>query len=174
MKLYQLKRTQALPVTMNNAWEFLSDPKNLKKITPPHMGFQILNGTPEPMYAGQIIAYSINPFPFVKLTWVTEITHVSKPHYFVDEQRSGPYRFWHHQHHLTPIPNGTLMTDIVHLALPMGFLGRMMYNLVVRKELKQIFDFRQRKMEEIFGKYPGEINFGSGNIHLAANSSRSI
>jgi len=138
---------------MRDAWEFFSSPANLQKMTPPDMEFKITSGYKgEKMYSGQIITYIVKPLAGIPLTWVTEITHVQEPHYFVDEQRFGPYALWHHKHFFNEIPGGIEMRDQVHYALPMGILGRIANSLFVEKQLKHIFDFRFKKMEELFGK----------------------
>jgi ligand-binding SRPBCC domain-containing protein len=153
-KLYRLKFHQKIPSDINTIWDFISTPKNLKLITPEHMGFNIISDLDsEEMYAGQIIAYKVSPFKGINTTWVTEITHVKPKEYFVDEQRFGPYNLWHHKHFIKPIKNGVEMTDIIDYKIPMGFLGDIMNALVVKNKLNQIFEYRFKKMEEYFGKY---------------------
>jgi ligand-binding SRPBCC domain-containing protein len=112
MKIYRLETIQNLPISQKEAWDFLSDPKNLKTITPDYMGFEILSGAAERMYAGQIIQYIVTPVFGIPTKWVTEITHVQEGSYFVDEQRFGPYDLWHHKHFINPIKNGVEMIDI--------------------------------------------------------------
>lgn len=102
------------------------------------------------MYAGMIVVYRVRPFFGLGANWVTEITHVSRPHYFVDEQRFGPYKFWHHQHHFRAVEGGTLIEDLVHYALPLGPLGRMAHALAVRRQLDRIFGYRSQVLEETF------------------------
>lgn len=146
-------RTQCLPITLEGAWEFLSSPANLRLITPGYMDFRI-TCDPEPsIYPGQIITYTVKPLLGLRLRWVTEITHVQQLSYFVDEQRSGPYSFWHHKHFIKPIPGGVEMKDIVHYKLPLGILGSLANSLFVATQLKSVFDFRHQKLEEIFGIY---------------------
>lgn len=151
MKIYNLKRTQILPLTLNEAWSFFSNLRNLAEITPPHMGFKILylsgNG---PMYPGQLIRYRVQGIRGINVHWVTEITHVEEPYYFVDEQRFGPYALWHHQHHFSEVENGVEMTDEVNYALPLGPLGTLAYLLFVKRKLNRIFDYRFKKLEELF------------------------
>lgn len=151
MKIYNLTRKQILPLGLNEAWDFFSNPRNLAEITPPHMGFKILyisgNGR---MYPGQIIRYLVQGIPGINMHWVTEITHVEEPFYFVDEQRFGPYAFWHHQHHFREVEKGVEMTDEVNYALPMGPLGTLAHALFVKRELNRIFDYRYKKLEEQF------------------------
>lgn len=151
MKLYQLHSIQSLPIPAAQAWDFLSDPENLKRITPVHMDFTILHPINRPMYPGQIIQYSVSPFPFLKTRWVTEITHVREGKYFVDEQRFGPYKLWHHKHFIHEVEGGVAMEDIVDFKLPFGFFGRIAYELLVRKQLYKIFKFREQKLVQLFG-----------------------
>lgn len=136
---------------MQEAWDFLSDPANLKVITPDHMGFEILSGAETSMYPGQIIQYIVKPFPWMSTKWVTEITHVKEGSYFVDEQRFGPYSLWHHKHFIRPVEGGVEMEDIIDYKLPLGILGRIMHFLVVRKQLNNIFEYRKNKLIQLFG-----------------------
>lgn len=154
MAVYSLIKEQKIPASVNEVWDFISSPKNLKKITPEYMGFDIVSkNLPEKMYPGIIIAYDVKPFLGIKMRWVTEITHVKEQEYFVDEQRIGPYKLWHHQHHIKPIEGGVLMTDIVHYQPPFGFIGNLANTVVIRRQLKQIFDFRTKKIKDLFGKF---------------------
>ena len=159
MQLYQLKSRQFLPISKKEAWDFLSDPKNLAVITPPHMGFHILSGADRPMFQGQIIQYIVKPFPLVTTKWVTEITHVQKGSYFVDEQRFGPYSLWHHKHFIKEVPDGVEMEDIIDYKLPFGFLGQIMHPILVKKQLQKIFRFREKKLAELFGEVKGKTNY---------------
>ncbi|MEO2053410.1 MAG: SRPBCC family protein [Allomuricauda sp.] len=159
MTLYQLHAKQLLPISKQEAWDFLSDPKNLKVITPNHMGFHILSGADRNMYQGQIIQYIVKPFPMVSTKWVTEITHVKDGEYFVDEQRFGPYTLWHHKHFIKEIPGGVEMEDIVDYKLPMGFLGDLVHPFMVKKQLQKIFKYREAKLIELFGKMEKEENY---------------
>ncbi|HLP95858.1 MAG TPA: SRPBCC family protein [Saprospiraceae bacterium] len=155
MAVYTLKRVQRLPISLETAWEFFSNPGNLKAITPAYMGFEVTSD-PEfsncEMYAGQVITYTVKPVLGIPLFWMTEITHVSPGKFFVDEQRVGPYAIWHHQHHFKAIEGGVEMTDLVHYKVPLGWLGDLANTLFVRKQLQQIFDFRWNKLEIMFGK----------------------
>ncbi|MDA9597164.1 SRPBCC family protein [Flavobacteriaceae bacterium] len=153
MKLYRLHEKQNLPINMEEAWTFLSDPKNLKTITPDYMGFKILGGEKKMMYPGQIIKYIVTPVLGIPTHWVTEITHVKQGEYFVDEQRFGPYDLWHHKHFIRPIKNGIEMEDIIDYKIPLGILGQMVHPIIVKPKLKEIFDYRQKKLVELFGVY---------------------
>lgn len=154
MAHFQLKQSQKIPASMEEVWDFISSPRNLKEITPDYMGFDITSeGLPEKMYPGMIISYKVSPLFGIKTTWVTEITQVRNLEYFVDEQRIGPYKIWHHQHFIEPIDGGVLMKDIVTYEPPFGFLGRIANSIIIRKKLKEIFDYRTKAVEEKFGKF---------------------
>lgn len=155
MKLYRLQAKQYLPITTEVGWEFLSNPTNLKNITPEHMGFKIISGGEKPMFPGQIIQYKVAPFPGYSTKWVSEITHVKHGEYFVDEQRFGPYALWHHKHFLNPIKNGVEMEDIIDLKLPFGVFGQLGYPLI-KKQLLKIFLYREKKFNELFGEMEGK------------------
>lgn len=150
MKIHQLEVSQKLPITLNEAWEFFSSPKNLDLITPDDMSFQIISGADSKTYAGQLITYKIKPLLNVPMNWVTEITQCVEGRYFIDEQRFGPYKFWHHQHHFEATKNGVLMMDILHYALPFGFLGGLMGKLFIHQKVMDIFSYREKKLNEIF------------------------
>lgn len=154
MAFYQIIQTQKIPATMDQVWDFISKPGNLKKITPASMDFVVTstNGN-DPMYAGMIITYVLKPMLGIRTKWMTEITHVQNKEYFVDEQRLGPYKMWHHQHKIQPVAGGVLMTDIVTYIPPFGWLGAIANSLFIRKKLKQIFDFRTTAVETAFGKW---------------------
>ncbi len=154
MKIYTLHTRQKLPISLEKAWNFLADPKNLKTITPDYMGFNIVSGADRPMFAGQIIQYIVTPLLGIKTKWVTEITHVKDKEFFVDEQRYGPYAMWHHKHFLKEIEGGVEMEDIVDYKLPMGFMGRIAHPFLVEPKLREIFEYRTQKLEELFGKFP--------------------
>jgi len=140
MKLYQLHAKQAFPITKKKAWDFLSDPKNLKVITPDHMGFNITSGADRPMFQGQIIQYIVKPFPGYSTKWVTEITHVK-------------------EHFIKEIEGGVEMEDIIDYKIPFGILGQLAQPLVVKKQLQQIFNYRETKLNELFGKLDGHENY---------------
>ncbi|MGY8886428.1 MAG: SRPBCC family protein [Flavobacteriales bacterium] len=154
MAFYQFNKQQKINCSIDEIWEFISSPGNLKEITPDYMGFDIMtNNLPEKMYPGMIISYKVSPLLGVKMTWVTEITQVVEKKYFVDEQRVGPYSIWHHQHIIEPIKNGVLMTDIVSYAPPLGFLGALANSLLIKNKLNEIFDYRTQAVEKRYGIY---------------------
>jgi len=153
MKVYRLHKKQNLPITVEQAWEFLSNPANLKTITPDYMSFDILSGADRAMFPGQIIQYIVTPVLGIKTKWVTEITHVMDRKYFVDEQRFGPYSLWHHKHFIKEIKGGVEMEDIIDYKIPMGWLGQLVHPFLVKPKLEEIFNYRTLKLEELFGKY---------------------
>jgi len=156
MAAHSIKTVQKIPVSLEKAWDFFSNPANLQAITPDNMGFKVVSKHHGPvMYAGQIIEYTVKPVLNIPLYWMTEITQVKDNAYFIDEQRYGPYSLWHHQHHFRAVPGGVEMTDIVHYKNPLGFLGRIANTIFVRKKLQSIFDYRFSKVEELFGAWPG-------------------
>jgi ligand-binding SRPBCC domain-containing protein len=153
MKLYLFEACQNLPASIGAAWEFFADAGNLARITPPSLGFEVTSAPQERMYAGMIITYRVRPLFGVPVTWVTEITHVDEPRLFVDEQRFGPYRFWHHQHLFREIEGGVEARDLVHYALPPG--GFAAGPLLVAPRLREIFAYRREVLERTFGAWPG-------------------
>lgn len=152
MKIHVLERKEILPVDIETAWEFFSNPDNLPAITPPELGLRVTSGAERKIYPGMIITYEIRPAPFVGSGWVTEITHVDAPRYFVDEQRAGPYRFWHHKHFFAETGRGeTEARDVVHYSLPLGPLGTAAHRLFVRRRLDSVFDYRSARLRELLG-----------------------
>ena len=156
MAAHSIKTVQKIPISLERAWDFFSNPANLQAITPGNMGFKVISKHHgDSMYAGQVIEYTVKPILGIPLYWMTEITEVQDKKYFIDEQRFGPYALWHHQHHFKTIDGGVEMTDIVHYKNPMWFLGNIANALFVKKKLKRIFAYRFQKTEELFGKWPG-------------------
>jgi ligand-binding SRPBCC domain-containing protein len=152
-KLYTLERVQRLPVSLKEAWAFFSSPKNLSDITPDYMGFGIISGNEDvEIYPGMIITYRITPLLGIPMKWVTEISHADRPHYFVDEQRIGPYSLWHHEHHFREIEGGVEMTDRLFYQMPYGLVGKCIHYMIVGRRVKHIFDYRYSILEEKFGK----------------------
>ena len=152
--MYLLRSEQKIPTDLITAWDFISSPRNLKRITPDYMGFEIiLKELPEKMYPGMIIAYKVSPVLGLKMTWVTEITHVDELKFFVDEQRFGPYTIWHHEHKIEAIDGGVLMTDLVTYLPPFGLFGKIANKLFIAKQIQEIFDYRTKALIEIFGEF---------------------
>ena len=152
MQVRQKTYRQFLAVSLVDAWDFFSRPENLNAITPDDMSFEILTDLQgKTMYPGMIIRYKITPFAGIKMNWVTEITQVQHLTYFIDEQRFGPYAFWHHQHRFREADGGVEMEDILHYKIPYGIIGTIADKLFVEKKVEDIFAFRQKTLDELFG-----------------------
>jgi ligand-binding SRPBCC domain-containing protein len=150
--MHNLRQEQFLPITLDKAWAFFSSPKNLNEVTPEDMVFEITSDMPDLMYEGMMITYRIKPMLNISMNWCTEITHINNHHFFIDEQRKGPYNIWHHEHHFKEVKGGILMTDILYYDIGKSFLGWIAGHLLVHKKVKQIFEFRYKKLEQIFSK----------------------
>lgn len=152
MAFYQLIVHQDIEAPLEKVWEFISAPQNLQEITPDYMGFEILSkDLPAVMYEGMIISYMVSPILGIKTNWVTEITQIKEKRYFVDEQRIGPYKMWHHQHFIEPSGAGTRMKDIVSYQPPFGLLGSIANKLVIERKLAEIFQYRKEAIVKKFG-----------------------
>lgn len=149
-QLHRLERTQVVPISLDEAWSFFSDPRNLARITPSELGFRITSELPERMYEGLFISYTIAPVLGIPMRWVTEITHIDERVMFVDEQRLGPYQIWHHEHWFREVPGGVEMRDVVHYSLPFGALGEVAHALFVGRQVRGIFDYRQQILDRRF------------------------
>lgn len=149
--VYTLQCQQVVQSDIQSVWDFFSSPKNLEKITPPNMKFNITAPLPiDKMHAGQLITYKLQPFPFYTTNWVTEITQVIENKLFIDEQRFGPYAMWHHIHRFETLENGhVLMTDEVSYKLPFGIVGSLAAGFV-KHEVEKIFDHRFKVVNEMF------------------------
>ena len=133
-------------------WEFLSTPSNLNNLTPPDLHFKILSEVPDKMYNGLTILYEIQIPVFGKRRWLTEIKHIQEGTFFVDEQRIGPYKFWYHQHRIEGLEDRrTRILDRVLYQLPFGYIGTLVYKLLVKNILGEIFDYRAQRLLELFG-----------------------
>jgi len=148
----KLKQEQFLPISLDEAWKFFATPKNLNEVTPDDMVFEIISELPETMYAGLLINYRLKPMLNIPINWCTEITHIKEKEYFVDEQRKGPYRIWHHEHHFKAVKGGVLMTDILHYDIGKWIVGRIAGKLFVDKKVKGIFAYRNSTLETYFKK----------------------
>ena len=154
--MYQLSIRQHIPASINDVWDFISSPRNLQRITPKDMAFEITNEPiADTMYAGMIIMYRVRPLLGIRMQWVTEITHVQERAYFVDEQRIGPYALWHHEHHVREITGGVEMHDIITYRPPFGLLGRIANAIIIKRQLDAIFAYRRQALIEVFGRFEG-------------------
>ena len=150
--VHYLHYEQVIPAPREKVWEYFCTPHNLNKITPPDMNFEICSGGDVTMYPGQLIEYRVEFVKGVRLPWLTEIAHVRDGIYFVDEQRMGSYRFWYHEHHFEDHDAGTKMTDHVTYMVPFGILGDILNRFWISDRLKHIFNFRRKKIVELFGE----------------------
>lgn len=157
MKVYRLKARQGMNCSVKEAWDFLQDPRNLKKITPESLDFNITNDPPARMYPGTIITYTVRPLFGIKATWVTEITQVNEPESFIDEQRFGPYSMWHHEHKIYEGDGETIMEDLIHYVVPFGIFGQIANSLIVKSQLRKIFAYRQKVVKELYGDAKTEV-----------------
>ena len=153
MKIFKLKYSQKLPISLNEAWDFLSSPNNLELITPKSMDFNITDWDRKKAYPGQIIQYTVKPILGIKINWVTEITHIRAKEYFVDEQRFGPYSFWHHKHFIKEIEGGVIMEDVIHYKPPFGLIGVLLNFLFINSKLNSIFKHRELELIKTFGNF---------------------
>ncbi|RCT54711.1 SRPBCC family protein [Winogradskyella sp. KYW1333] len=153
MKIFTLHKKQKLPISLDEAWAFLCNPANLSKLTPQEMNMKIISGADRPMYAGQVIQYSVRPIPGFRTQWVSEITQYKDKTYFIDLQLYGPYAFWHHKHFVHKIEGGVEMEDIIDYKVPFGILGRLLHPVLVKPKLEGIFNYRKEQLEQLFGTY---------------------
>ena len=148
--MHKLKQEQFLPITLDEAWDFFSTPKNLNEVTPDDMVFEIMSELPDTMYEGLLIHYRLKPMLNIPIEWCTEITHIKEKEYFVDEQRKGPYNIWYHEHHFRAVPGGVMMTDLLHYDIGKTVIGWMAGKLFVDNKVKTIFEYRQKALETLF------------------------
>ena len=149
--IYQLKREQLLKASIEELWDFASSPYNLKQITPDYMNFSITSiDLSSKIYPGMLISYTVSPILKINMRWFAEITHVIDKKFFIDEQRVGPYKIWHHEHFFEPHQNGVMMRDIVTYQLPFGFVGDLAHWLFIKRQLNNIFDYRFKEMDKLF------------------------
>jgi ligand-binding SRPBCC domain-containing protein len=147
MPIYQLERRQIVAMSLTECWRFFSDPRKLEKLTPRALNFTIKSALPPEVHPGLMIEYTVSPLLGVPLTWLTEIVHVDPPSRFVDEQRVGPYRIWHHEHSFSAVTEGkTEVRDLVTYVPPLGPLGALLNRLIIRWQLEQIFDYRREQL----------------------------
>lgn len=152
--MHFLKQEQFLPISLEEAWDFFATPKNLNRITPKEMVFEITSPVPEKMYEGLIITYRLKPMLNINVKWYTEITHLKEYEYFVDEQIKGPYRTWHHEHHFKKVEGGVMMTDLIYYDIGKWIFGWIAGKIFVDRKLRQIFDHRFKVLETYFNREP--------------------
>jgi len=149
--MYDLRREVFIRAPIEEVFEFFCDPANLARITPKSVGFRDLTPEARPMGPGMKIVHEIRWFG-LPLRWETLIEEYNPPHGFVDTQVRGPYKYWRHRHSFEEAPGGTLMRDHIRYGLPFGPLGTVTHWLIVKRQLKRIFDYRGRKILKLFAK----------------------
>jgi ligand-binding SRPBCC domain-containing protein len=152
MKVHSLSQEQALPISRDKAWEFFSSPRNLEEMTPPEMGFRIVSLPSETLYEGEIIEYAVKALPGIWIPWISEIKALREGESFVDDQISGPFKFWHHRHSFESVEGGTVARDLIHYAVGFGPFGEVARHLMVKKQLENMFRHRRVVLEKKFGK----------------------
>jgi ligand-binding SRPBCC domain-containing protein len=145
-----LRREQWIPRPIDEVFAFFADARNLEEITPPWLGFRITSVSSEVVTEGTEIRYRLK-LHGLPIHWRTEIRRWTPPHCFIDVQRSGPYKLWHHMHRFEEREGRTRMTDVVRYRLPFGILGRIVHSLMVRDDVRKIFDYRRQRIQELFG-----------------------
>lgn len=148
---HRLFREQQLNCSIEKAWKFFSAANNLSEITPKDMNFIVLTAMEnDQIYEGMLIDYYVSPLWGVKMKWQTEIIKVNFQKSFIDFQKKGPYKLWHHHHEFIPNEKGVLMKDTIDYELPLGFLGEIAHTLFVKKKLEHIFNYRYKVLEKMF------------------------
>jgi len=144
---HQLERTQVVPVSVEGAFAFFSDPWNLEAITPPWLRFRIVEA-PDAIEQGSSLAYRLRLFG-VPIRWLTEITEWVDGRSFTDVQRRGPYAAWVHTHRFAAAPGGTEIYDHVAYRLRLGPLGDVAHRMLVERWLHEIFDYREQAIRAV-------------------------
>lgn len=151
MKVYELRTEITVKAPLEQVWAFFSNPKNLQTITPDYMGCQIVKCPDvETIFNGMIIEYIVRPILNLPLKWVTEIKEVQPLVSFTDTQLKGPYALWHHFHSFEKINVQTKMLDRVRYAMPLSILGNITHQLFVKKQLEEIFKYREVTIRTLF------------------------
>ena len=148
-KTYTLTMEQVVPRPLAEVFAFFSRAENLEVLTPPWLNFKILDVTPQPVQKGTLVNYSLR-LHGIPLRWRSEILEWEPPRRFIDLQLRGPYKLWRHEHRFESRDGGTLISDTVQLALPLGLIGRIAYRVKVHSDVQKIFAFRQHKISELF------------------------
>ena len=150
--MYTFQHHQELCLSIEQCWEFFSNPANLKVLTPPSLRMDIEEKDNSPkIYPGMILSHTIRPFLNIPLQWISEITHILPFQYFIDEQLYGPYKFWHHEHRFRPSTKGVEVSDTIHYMMPYGYLGQAAHRLGIKQKIEEAFVFRKNTLEELFG-----------------------
>ena len=149
-KIYTLGFAQQVSRPLPEVFAFFSRAENLEVLTPPWLNFKILKVAPQPIQQGTLVNYSLRVHG-IPLHWISEIVEWEPPHRFVDLQLRGPYRVWRHEHRFEARDGGTLISDTISLALPLGTLGQLAYKMKVQSDVDKIFAFRKAKVRTLFG-----------------------
>lgn len=148
--MYTIKAKQFVALSKQEAWDFFSQPINLKQLTPPEMNMRMIDEQQQEMYAGMVISYKVAPLLGIALPWCSEITQVKKGEYFIDSMIEGPFKIWHHQHFFKAVEGGTEIIDIVNYQVPFGPLGKLFHPIIVKSRVAEIFTYRNQRIKEIF------------------------
>jgi len=148
---YEFKRSQFLPLTIDKAWNFFSNPRNLVRITPAALGFRIVSEVPAKIYEGLTVEYRVKPLFGIPLKWISLIKEVREPYQFADEQIKGPYAYWHHLHTFKEVDGGVMMEDVIHYRVPLQQFLPWINDLIVINDLHKIFEFRRQTLLILFG-----------------------
>ncbi|HYG98112.1 MAG TPA: SRPBCC family protein [Terriglobales bacterium] len=149
MRVYTLQRQQWIGRPVEGVFSFFSRAENLQEITPRWLNFRILSVDPPAVRCGTLIRYALR-WRVLPVRWTTEITRWDPPRSFVDEQISGPYKLWHHEHQFEPCDRGTMMRDTVRYELPFGVVGLLTHAVIVGRDVEGIFDYRERRIRDLF------------------------
>lgn len=163
--MYSIERSQVIPAPRKTAFRYFEDPHNLSKITPPWLGFEVLKVDGLPLRAGTRVEYRIR-WLGLPVRWRTLITEYEQGRRFVDVQAGGPYRHWRHEHLFEDAGAGTLIRDRVEYELPFGSLGKLVHRLLVARQLRRIFDYREEKIRDAFPAGAGGARFPAVAAHL--------
>lgn len=148
--MHHLRHSIWTPLNIHDAWEFFSNPDNLAKLTPEEYRMSIEFNRSVPLHEGSVIRIKVKPLPFFTTGWKSIITYINAPHSFTDIQKSGPFKKWNHTHSFVEENDGTRIIDEVEYALPLGPLGKLVHGLFVEKQLNGLFEFREKKLKELF------------------------
>ncbi len=163
MDVYHFIRVQRLPIDPDVAWGFFSNPANLALITPPRYGLRDISPmVAKTVYPGYVYVLRMRAMGFMPVEWLGEITLVEPPYRFIDQQRVGPFKYWHHEHVITPIEGGVEIRDSLHYMMPFGIFGKMAHSLLMRRQMAEMFEYRARMLEDYFGRMPSPRKVSKG------------
>lgn len=151
MAIHKLYYQQSLNMSQDKAWQFFSSPKHLNSITPDFFNIIPTSKVPDEIYGGLMISYNMKAVFGMPMSWLSEISHCDSPHYFVYQQRIGPFKFWSHEVRLTINESKIQLEDIVFYSMPFGILGDLMHKLLIQKKLTDIFETRQSYLKQHWG-----------------------